>query len=385
MAGIEATVEFDDVPFGRGGGSQKDALQYALGAVAAASIGCAAALLIYHRDGAAPAPVATEPPATAAPQPKAAANPFGEMVMEPEWRSQLASLEKNGAPQAGLGGAPSAETLPPIPLPSLEPIPPTPSQPPIAATPPQSAAPPLADNVPLPPPRPAEFAPPTAPAAPDRRLTQQGAPPAAAPVDNRNFLQKLFGLGQPAGSPPAPSVASRPAAPPAPAIAPPAVASRPATASAPAIASAQPEGRGWRGLLAPFTGSPTARYDQYTAVYDISARTLYLPDGRRLEAHSGLGDRLDDPRFVSERARGATPPHLYELALREGSFHGVQALRLNPVGEGGVYGRAGLLAHPYMLGPNGDSNGCVSVKDYPALLRAYENGQIKRLAVVAQL
>ena len=70
--------------------------------------------------------------------------------------------------------------------------------------------------------------------------------------------------------------------------------------------------------------------------------------------------------------------------MRAGSFHGVQALRLTPIGEGDVYGRAGLLAHPYMLGPNGDSNGCVSVKDYYAFLRAYENGQISRLMVVGR-
>jgi hypothetical protein len=110
-----------------------------------------------------------------------------------------------------------------------------------------------------------------------------------------------------------------------------------------------------------------------------------MPDGTRLEAHSGLGDRLDNPRYVSEQARGATPPHLYELTMRGSLFHGVQAIRLNPIGEGGVYGRAGFLAHPYMLGPNGDSNGCVSVKDYQAFLRAYQNGQIKRLVVVANL
>ena len=87
--------------------------------------------------------------------------------------------------------------------------------------------------------------------------------------------------------------------------------------------------------------------------------------------------------YVGERAVGPTPPHLYELTLRESLFHGVQAIRLTPVGEGGVYGRAGLLAHPYMLGPNGDSNGCVSFKDYDAFLRAYQNGQINKLAVVA--
>ncbi len=141
-------------------------------------------------------------------------------------------------------------------------------------------------------------------------------------------------------------------------------------------------------MFAFFSSSPSFErlgYDRQTAVYDISARAVYLPDGRRLEAHSGLGDKLDDPRYVSERMQGPTPPHLYELALREASFHGVQALRLNPIGEGGLYGRAGLLAHPYMLGPNGDSNGCVSVKDYDAFLRAYRDGEIKRLAVVARL
>jgi hypothetical protein len=82
---------------------------------------------------------------------------------------------------------------------------------------------------------------------------------------------------------------------------------------------------------------------------------------------------------------GPTPPHLYELALRESLFHGVQALRLNPIGDGDLFGRAGLLAHPFMLGPNGDSNGCLSVKDYQAFLRAYQNGDIKRLVVVASL
>jgi hypothetical protein len=120
-------------------------------------------------------------------------------------------------------------------------------------------------------------------------------------------------------------------------------------------------------------------------VYDITARVVYLPDGTRLEAHSGLGQALDNPRFVAERAVGPTPPHVYELTLRESLFHGVQAIRLNPVGDGGVYGRDGFLAHPFMLGSNGDSNGCVSVRDYDAFLRAYQNGQIKKLAVVAKL
>ena len=143
------------------------------------------------------------------------------------------------------------------------------------------------------------------------------------------------------------------------------------------------------GILGGAAGAavgPASRYDRYTAVYDISAHTVYLPDGTRLEAHSGLREHIDDPRYVHLRMRGATPPHLYDLSPREALFHGVEALRLTPVGgEGAIFGRAGLLAHTYMLGPRGDSNGCVSFRDYHAFLRAYKNGQIRRLAVVAHL
>jgi hypothetical protein len=38
-----------------------------------------------------------------------------------------------------------------------------------------------------------------------------------------------------------------------------------------------------------------------------------------------------------------------------------------------------------MLGPNGESNGCVSFKDYPAFLNAYLRGEITRLVVVQRL
>lgn len=125
--------------------------------------------------------------------------------------------------------------------------------------------------------------------------------------------------------------------------------------------------------------------DGRTAVYDISARTVYLPNGKKLEAHSGLGDKMDDPRYVHVKMRGATPPNVYELKLREQLFHGVQAIRLNPVDDGKMYGRNGILAHTYMLGPNGQSNGCVSFKDYRAFLNAYLKGEFNRLVVVPHL
>jgi hypothetical protein len=122
-----------------------------------------------------------------------------------------------------------------------------------------------------------------------------------------------------------------------------------------------------------------------TAIYDISAHTVYLPNGERLEAHSGLGGMLDDPGSVHVKNRGATPPTTYDLSMREQLFHGVAALRLTPAGGGGTYGRVGLLAHTYMLGPRGDSNGCVSFRDYNRFLKAYRSGEVTKLAVVPSL
>ncbi len=178
---------------------------------------------------------------------------------------------------------------------------------------------------------------------------------AAPPADNRGFLEKLFGGGA-------------------------------AQTSSPALGYAPAEGgvtTAARSVMS--SGSTLVRgYDQYTAVYDISAHTVYLPNGTRLEAHSGLGSMLDDPRSVTQKMRGATPPTVYALTPREQLFHGVQALRLTPLG-GNVYGRAGLLAHTFMLGPHGDSNGCVSFRNYQAFLQAYQSGEIRRLAVVASL
>jgi hypothetical protein len=138
-------------------------------------------------------------------------------------------------------------------------------------------------------------------------------------------------------------------------------------------------------LEVPKDAMPAPEDDSRTAIYDISARTVYLPNGRRLEAHSGLGDHMDDIRSVNLRAQGPTPPNVYKLTMREALFHGVRAIRLTPVGDGKMYGRDGLLAHSYMLGPNGQSNGCVSFSDYPAFLNAYLRGEVDRLVVVEHL
>jgi hypothetical protein len=138
--------------------------------------------------------------------------------------------------------------------------------------------------------------------------------------------------------------------------------------------------------LTPKESDPLADIDtSRTAIYDITARTVYLPNGRRLEAHSGLGDHMDDSRYVNARGTGPTPPNVYELKLRETLFHGVRAIRLIPSDSSKMYGRDGILAHSYLLGPNGQSNGCVSFSDYAMFLDAFLRGDVNRLVVVERL
>jgi hypothetical protein len=85
------------------------------------------------------------------------------------------------------------------------------------------------------------------------------------------------------------------------------------------LASLAPDG----GLFRQKPDLASLGYDNVTAVYDISARAVYMPDGSKLEAHSGFGNLMDNPAYVSERMVGATPPNVYDLKPREQLFHGV--------------------------------------------------------------
>jgi len=149
----------------------------------------------------------------------------------------------------------------------------------------------------------------------------------------------------------------------------------------------QPE-PGYFGFFNKLFGNPDHLADSLlaanpeTAIYDIERHVVYLPDGDKLEAHSGYGKWLDDPDSVERKNMGVTPPNVYAVSFREKLFHGVRALRLTPVGDGKMYGRDGMLAHSYMLGADGQSNGCVSVKDYEKFLQAYKDGKFKQLIVV---
>jgi hypothetical protein len=126
-------------------------------------------------------------------------------------------------------------------------------------------------------------------------------------------------------------------------------------------------------------------YDNETAVYDLAAHAVYLPNGTVLEAHSGMGSLRDDLEHVSVPNLGATPPAVYSLKPREKDFHGVAAIRMTPAEGSDIYGRSGLLVHSYMLGPNGDSNGCISVRDYDRFLKAFNDGQFSHIAVVTSV
>lgn len=275
-------------------------------------------------------------------------------------------------PQATASAPPPAAE--PAPVPSIvtaalpaEPVAPEEEETQAVPTPLQRPSPIL--GMPMPVPRPPELrAPPTvaerpaAPASPATRRGRNEAVAAAPPPDNRNFFERLLNL-------------------------------RPVAPSGPVLAYAPSSGGLGNGRSLNDAGGTAPRITMPipnrtpphgTAIYDIRARTVYLPNGERLEAHSGLGERMDDPRHAHVRMHGPTPPHVYDLTEREQRFHGVRAIRLNPVGGSrAIHGRAGLLAHTYLLGPRGDSNGCLSIKDYDRFLQAYLRGEVRRLVVVA--
>ncbi|MGB8401560.1 DUF2778 domain-containing protein [Bradyrhizobium sp.] len=203
------------------------------------------------------------------------------------------------------------------------------------AVPPDPAAPSVFAAIPLPKPRPLEA----------DRPPRSDPPPAQS--DDRTLLHKLADLVPPR----------------------------------PVLASLEPNG----GVTGGGLDLAALGFDSFTAVYDISARTVFMPDGSQLEAHSGMGSLMDDPAHVNMRMVGATPPSIYDLKPRQRLFHGVQALRMIPAEGGNTLGRSGFLVHSYLLGPNGDSNGCVSIKNYDKFLKAFQNGELKRLVVVTSV
>jgi hypothetical protein len=359
--------------------------RYAPGALAFALSAALGVYLVYFRPflqpSAPPRPAwvagtDASPFGELAPLPKTDASPFGGLapVVPPPSVALAANLAAKPAinpfgalVMKGFGSSTRfAVAEAPVPLPP---------SPPADLRPSDEAA------APLPPRRPSALARSDEPATRDSTPATNGETPSVArlepkPAATSGLFEKLFGgSGSEAAKAPEQTLAY--AAPP------------PVSSSASAALGARSgmggtggPGNFLRGLS--FSTNPTSRFGDHVAVYDISARMVYLPDGTRIEAHSGLGTARDDPAKVNERMRGPTPPATYALSPREALFHGVAALRLTPI-DSGVFGRAGLLAHTYMLGPDGDSNGCISFKDYDAFLRAYRSGEITKLVVVSRL
>jgi hypothetical protein len=56
-----------------------------------------------------------------------------------------------------------------------------------------------------------------------------------------------------------------------------------------------------------------------------------------------------------------------------------------PQDSNATLGRSGLLTHSFMLGPTGQSNGCVSIRNYDGFLKAYRDGEFNRMVVVPNL
>jgi len=270
-----------------------------------------------------------------------------------DWHRTMIRAAVHSGPANGFGSAPDTEPdefdLAPLVAPKLlspAPLPhPVETMPPLPASPPAAVAP-RPEVVPL----------------PRRRPHIAEAEPAPQPAVVARAAPEPVPVPEPKPAPePAVAAAPQPS---------PAAALKPKLASLPPIREPK---------------APISPIDHRTAVYDIEGRTVYMPNGRRLEAHSGLGEMMDDPRYIHAKNRGPTPPNVYALTMRESLFHGVRAIRLTPVDETKMFGRDGMLAHTYMLGPNGQSNGCVSFKNYDAFLQAFLDGEVNRMVVVSRL
>ena len=296
----------------------------------------------------APPPAASFQVAMAEPSP--AVREIAQRVARKVVQARMASVEPAPAPavQAPIIQAPvvQAAAVPPRAAAPVR----------VAAAEPTPAA--LAPSlVPLPVARPSELRRPAV--APAPRVAARALPRTrdvfrAAMAEEPSFLEKLFGVG----------------------------AAAPRAESRQALAYASPDALPQEAPRTRISAAPESVAG--TAVYDITARTVTLPSGEVLEAHSGLGEAMDDPRYVHLRMRGSTPPGTYDLTERERLFHGVRAIRLNPVGGSrAIHGRDGLLAHTYMLRQPGASNGCVSFRDYNRFLQAFLRGEVRRLVVVA--
>lgn len=121
------------------------------------------------------------------------------------------------------------------------------------------------------------------------------------------------------------------------------------------------------------------------AIYDVSNATVYMPDGTKLRAHSGIGKMRDNPRYEHVKMNGPTPAGIYRLKMRERRFHGVEAIRMTSIDGRDPKNRTGLLTHTNLLRGQKGSHGCVAFQNYEPFLNAFKRGHVTMLVVVPEL
>jgi hypothetical protein len=133
------------------------------------------------------------------------------------------------------------------------------------------------------------------------------------------------------------------------------------------------KGRGWPGK------------NTKVAIYDVSNATVYMPDGSKLRAHSGIGRMRDNPRFEHVKMTGPTPAGIYRLSMREKRFYGVEAIRMTSIDGRDPKNRTGLLTHTNLLRGRIGSHGCVAFQNYEPFLNAFKRGHVTMMVVVPEL
>ncbi|MTI04703.1 DUF2778 domain-containing protein [Roseibium denhamense] len=134
-----------------------------------------------------------------------------------------------------------------------------------------------------------------------------------------------------------------------------------------------------------FSGPRGLGPNNKVAIYDISASTVHMPDGSKLKANSGIGHRMNNPKYAYVKNLGPTPPNVYKLRMRERRFHGVEAIRMLPYDVAAMRGRDGMLAHSPLLRNSKGSHGCVAFTHYNKFLNAFKKGKVETMIVVPNM
>lgn len=151
------------------------------------------------------------------------------------------------------------------------------------------------------------------------------------------------------------------------------------------VAIVKPERSLFGGLFLGKSGSGWPGKGTRVAVYDVSNATVYMPDGTKLRAHSGIGKMRDNPDYEHVKMNGPTPAGVYRLKMRERRFHGVEAIRMLSVDGRDPKNRTGLLTHTNLLRNQKGSHGCVAFQNYEPFLNAFKRGHVTMLVVVPEL